>query len=36
MYEIEDILKSSTQNDKEIVTHVMYVWKEGSFSASHI
>ena len=32
MYVIEDILKTSTQNGKELVTHITHnydVWKEG-------
>ena len=41
MYVIEGILKTSTQNGKEVVahitcTHMMYGRKEGSFAVSHI
>ena len=39
MYVIEDILKTSTQNGKEVVIHILhmkYGRKEGSFSVSHI
>ena len=36
---IQDILQASTQNGKEVVTHIthmLYGRKEGSFTASHI
>ena len=39
MYVIEDILKTSTQNGKEVITHIMHMMygrKEGSFTVSHI
>ena len=39
IYVIYDILKTSTQNGKEVVkhvTHMMYGRKEGSFTVSHI
>ena len=39
IYVILDILKTSTKNGKEVVTHIthmMYGRKEGSFTVSHI
>ena len=39
MYIIKDILKTSTQNGKEVfahISHMMYGRNEGSFSVSHI
>ena len=39
VYIIEDILKTSTQNGYEVVTHIMHMMygrTDGSFTVSHI